>query len=144
MHELGVVFHIADQITEVARENNVKKLYGVTLALGEVSTVIPDELMDVWNWNRKKTELLNECELKIEKIDAVSFCEDCEKEYPTVKYGRNCPYCGGGDTYLVTGNEVILKEVVAEKSEASSEEAKSDDAPIASDYVSADGMEMVD
>ena len=49
--------------------------------------------------------------LKIEKIDAVTFCEDCKKEYPTVKYGKTCPYCGGPNTYLVTGNELLIKEI---------------------------------
>ena len=48
---------------------------------------------------------------KIEEIPAVTFCEDCKKEYPTVQYGKICPYCGSPNTYLVRGNEMIIKEI---------------------------------
>jgi len=44
----------------------------------------------------------------------VTFCEDCKQEYETVAHGKTCPHCGSENTYLVTGNEVILKEVIAD------------------------------
>ena len=31
----------------------------------------------------------------------------------TVRYGRICPYCGSGNTFLVTGNEYNSKEIEA-------------------------------
>ena len=58
MHELGVVFHIADSVVKVAEENQARKVHTVTLEIGEVSTVIPDYLIDVWNWNCKRGPLL--------------------------------------------------------------------------------------
>ena len=115
MHELGIVFHIAKQVEEVAAENDVKHISKVVLQIGEVSTVIPDYLLDVWNWNCKKSEVLKDCELAIETIHAVTFCEDCKQEYGTVEHGKICPHCGSENTYLVTGNEVMLKEVVADE-----------------------------
>ena len=33
--------------------------------------------------------MTEEAELKIEQIDAVTFCEDCGQEYPTVAHGRD-------------------------------------------------------
>jgi len=115
MHELGIVFHIAKQVEEVAAENNVKHINEVVMQVGEVSTVIPDYLMDCWAWNCKKSEVLRDCKLTCEKIHAVTFCEDCEQEYGTVEHGKICPHCGSENTYLVTGNEVMLKEVVADE-----------------------------
>ncbi len=111
MHELGVVFHIADSVEKIARQNNVDHIRRVTLELGEVSTVIPDYLIDVWNWNCTKHDLFKDCLLTVEKIPAVTFCTDCQKNYGTVKYGKICPYCGSENTYLVTGNELIIKEI---------------------------------
>ena len=58
MHELGVVFHIADSLAKIAEENHVARISRVTLQLGEVSTVVPEYLTDVWNWNCKRTPLL--------------------------------------------------------------------------------------
>ena len=114
MHELGIVFHVTKQVEEVANQNNVKHISEVVLSIGEVSTVIPDYLIDCWAWNSKKYPRLEGSKLTCETIKAVTFCEDCQKEYETVAHGKTCPYCGSENTYLVTGNEVILKEVIAE------------------------------
>ena len=111
MHELGVAFHVIREVNGIAKENGVGKINSVTLQLGEVSTVIPEYLTDVWQWAVKKETVLKDAELKIERIDAVTFCEDCRREYPTVRYGKTCPYCSGGNTYLVRGNEFIIKEI---------------------------------
>ena len=111
MHELGVVFHIADSVEKIAVENEAEHIRKVVLEIGEVSTVIPEYLLDVWNWNCKRTKMLYDCELVIEKIDAVTFCQGCEKTYSTVEHGKVCPFCGSEETYLITGNEVNIKEI---------------------------------
>jgi len=113
MHELGVVFHVIDQIEELADENQLREVSTVTLQLGEVSSVIPSYLIDCWNWAVKKHELMKDCALHVEKIDAVTYCEDCQKTYETVKYGKTCPHCGSGHTYLIQGNEFLIKEIEA-------------------------------
>ena len=46
MNELGIVFYIADKVLAVAEQNNVKHVQKVILELGEVSTVIPEYLID--------------------------------------------------------------------------------------------------
>lgn len=111
MHELGLVFHCIKEVNEIAASNRVSRINSVTLQIGEVSTIINEYFEDCWKWAIKKEPLLKDSTLKIEKIDALTFCEDCKKEYPTVKYGKTCPYCGGPHTYLVTGNELLIKEI---------------------------------
>lgn len=111
MHELGVVFYVIDDVKNVAALNNIEHVHSVTLEIGEVSTVIPEYLTDCWNWAVKKQDILNDCILRIERIDAVTFCEDCKKTYPTVKYGKVCPHCGSEKTFLIQGNEFNIKEI---------------------------------
>ena len=113
MHELGVVFHIMDSLEEVAKENRLTQIQSVTMEVGEVSTVIPDQLQDCWTWAAKKRELFAECEMLVERLPAVTFCEGCRQEYPTVAHGRICPYCGSEKTYLLRGNELNIKEISA-------------------------------
>ena len=114
MHELGVVFPVIKTVEEVAKENDITEIKSVTLEIGEVSTVIEDYLRKCWKWSvEKKSELLKETELIVEKIKAITFCEDCEKTYATVEFGKKCPYCGSLKTYLVTGNEFNIKEIEA-------------------------------
>lgn len=113
MHELGIVFKIIDDIEEVGKENSLTQVSSVTLQIGEVSTVIPTYIIDCWRWAADRTELMRGSELRVETIDAVTYCEDCEKNYPTVQYGKICPHCGSESTYLLTGNEVAIKEIEA-------------------------------
>ena len=114
MHELGVVFLVSDSVVKVAEQNNVQRVHSVTLEIGQVSTVIPEYLEDIWKWNCKRVPMLNDCELIIEQIHAITRCEDCEKTYDTVPQGRICPYCGSERTFLVTGNEFNIKEIAVE------------------------------
>ena len=114
MHELGVTFHIMDHLEKVAIENKVTHIRKVTLELGEVSTVIESYLQNCWTWAAQKRPLFNESELVVETLTAVTYCEDCQKTYPTVEHGRICPHCGSEHTYLLQGNEFNSKEIEVE------------------------------
>lgn len=114
MHELGVVFHISDSVVKIAQENHAEKVHSVTLEIGEVSTVIPEYLLDVWKWNCKRVPLLEDCELLVERIPAVTYCDSCSKTYATVPQGKICPHCGSDKTWLQTGNEVNIKDITIE------------------------------
>lgn len=111
MHELGVVFHCIKEINAIAAENGVDRISSVTIQIGEVSTVIPYYFEDCWNWAVKKETVLKDASVVIEKIDAITHCNGCGQNYPTVEYGKKCPYCGSDDTFLVTGNEIMIKEI---------------------------------
>ena len=113
MHELGIVFHIIKSVEEIGAQNELTKVSSVTLEIGEVSGIVPAYLTDCWKWAAAKSELLAGSELKVEQIDAVTYCEACGKTYPTVQYAKICPHCGSDKTYLVTGNEVSIKEIEA-------------------------------
>lgn len=111
MHELGVVFSVIKMVEEIAKENDVTEISSVTVELGEVSSVIDHYLMDCWKWAIKKHEIMKDCELVIEKLTAITYCEDCDKQYKTIEHGKTCPYCGSEHTYLLQGNEFNLKQV---------------------------------
>lgn len=111
MHELGVVFHCIKEVNKIAAENGVSRVNSVTVEIGEVSTILPDLFEDCWNWAVKKETVLKDAKVIIETLPAVTHCENCLKDYPTVQYGKTCPYCGSGETYLLTGNELSIKQI---------------------------------
>ena len=73
MHELGIIIHISKTLKEVAEENEVTKIGSVTLEIGEVSGIVPEYLLDCWDYYRKKSDLLSESELRIETLPAVTM-----------------------------------------------------------------------
>lgn len=111
MHELGVTFYVIRDVKKVAEENQVDKIDFVTLEIGEVSGVIHEQLIDCWDWAKKRESVTENAELKIETLKAVTFCEDCKQEYGTVEHGKTCPHCGSENTYLLRGNEFNIKEI---------------------------------
>lgn len=113
MHELGIVFHIIKSVERVAAENDLERVSAVVLELGEVSGVVPDYLTDCWKWAAAKTELVEGSELRIEMLPAMTRCDGCGRDYPTVAHGKTCPHCQSGNTWLLTGNEVNIKEIEA-------------------------------
>ncbi len=113
MHELGTIHYVIDTVEKLAVENQLTKIGSVTLEVGEVSGIIPHFLSDYWEYAKKKTTYLQDAELKIETIQAVTYCQDCGKTYPTLEFAKICPYCKSENTFLVTGNEYIIKEVEA-------------------------------
>ncbi len=112
MHELGIIFHIIDELKVIAKENNVKHINSVTLEVGEVSTLIPSYLEDCWIWAvHKEDDVIKDCKLKIEVVRAETFCTNCGKTFETVRYAKVCPYCKSDHTYLIKGNEKTIKEI---------------------------------
>lgn len=123
MHELGIVFHIIRTVEDACRDNAILRVSSVTLQLGEVSGVVPHYLEDAWRWASNKNSLVAGAELKVEEIPAVTYCEDCKKTYETVKHGKTCPYCGSARTYLVQGQEVMVKEIETPDEQLSRDDA---------------------
>ena len=111
MHELGIVFHIIKEVKQVAEENGCMLISKVSLNIGEVSTVVPYYLEDCWKWAVDKEDMMRGCVLEINTIDALTHCEGCGRDYPTIKYGKTCPHCGSTQTWLLRGNEVEIKEI---------------------------------
>ena len=113
MHELGLVSHVIKTIEDLCEEQDLSQVSSVTLQIGEVSGIIPEYLDDCWKWSVEKTEKMKGCELKWEQLKAVTYCETCGSKYETVKYAKICPDCGSDNTYLLCGNEFIIKEIEA-------------------------------
>lgn len=111
MHELSIVFEVIDQVEELAKKNHVKEVTGLTMELGEVSTVIPDYFRDCFNWAIKKSTYMKNCKVEIIVLKASSFCKDCKETFDTTVYGKECPHCHKTNTYLLSGDEISIRDI---------------------------------
>ena len=115
MHELGLVNYVVKEVSKIAEDNNVSKIRSVTLEFGEVSGIVTSYLYNYWDWYTKKFPIFEGSELKCEEIPAVTWCDDCKITYSTIKYGKICPHCGSGKTWLLRGNEMRIKQIEVEE-----------------------------
>ncbi|MBQ6419510.1 MAG: hydrogenase maturation nickel metallochaperone HypA [Clostridia bacterium] len=114
MHEMGIVLHLAKTLDETAEQERLTRIGKVVLQVGEVSGIMTDLFTDAWEYFKGRHPVLKDSELVLETIPAVTWCDACKREYPTVQYGKECPYCHSGETWLLRGNECIIKEIEAE------------------------------
>ncbi len=114
MHEMGIVIHLAKTLDELAEEHHITRIGSVTLSVGEVSGIVNDLFIDAWEYFKKKHPILSDSELRMEVIPAVTHCDGCGEDYETVAHGKICPHCGSKETWLIQGNECIIKEIEAE------------------------------
>lgn len=113
MHELGIVINVLEQVDAVAAENKAEKVLKVTMEVGEVSTIVPELFIDAFNWAKKRTAYLKEAELEMIIIEGRTYCRNCGETYKTTEFGKKCPHCGSFDTYLLTGDQVVIKDIAA-------------------------------
>ena len=111
MHELGIVMHVIKQVEAVAEENEVEQVTALNMEVGEVSSIVPDLFRDCFEWAKKKTKLMRDTQLNLIVLEAVSYCNACKSTYKTTEHAKVCPVCGSDDTYLVTGNEINIKDI---------------------------------
>lgn len=118
MHELSVVSHVIKIVEELAEEQGIEDIAAVRLEFGEVSGIVPEYLARCWNWSVKQGHpVLSNAEFDWEITPAVTICMDCKKTYETVRYGKTCPYCSSGKTFLLQGNGINIKELVVREKE---------------------------
>ncbi len=114
MHEMGIIVHLAKTLDQLAADNGLSRIGSVTVQVGEVSGIVTDLFTEAWEYFTRKRPVLDGSVLKLETIPAVTYCDGCGRNYETVKYGRTCPHCGSTETWLIQGNECIIKEIEAE------------------------------
>ena len=126
MHELGIVVKVLEQVDAAAEEYRVEKILKVTMEVGEVSTIVPDLFTDAFDWAKKKTRFAQDAELEMIIIEGRTYCKSCGETYRTTEHGKKCPHCGSYETYLLTGDQVIIKDIGAVFGEEQAEQSKSD------------------
>jgi len=110
MHELGIMQNIVDTVQDYARKNNVSKVVKVMLEVGQVSGVVPESLEFCFEVCTKQT-MLEGALLEIERIVAVGKCKTCEEGFDLLTHSFSCPKCGGTDWEMISGRELIIKEL---------------------------------
>ena len=88
MHEMGIVYHVADEVEKIAAQNDICHIGSVTLQIGEMTGVIFDYMSDLWGWVSDKSSLLKGSRLLYEQIPAGS-ARTAEAGIPSLSRGTN-------------------------------------------------------
>lgn len=112
MHELGIMYHIVEQVLNVSKVNNLTEVEAIVLQVGELSSVIPRYLEKCYPAAIDNT-FLKDTKLEIEILPANGMCPNCHKVYPLLVNKNICPYCFDDNPEVISGKEFYLKEIRA-------------------------------
>lgn len=112
MHELGIVIEVVKQVEDFAVENKLKEIEKLVLQVGELSSMVPKYIEDVYPIAVEHTSLRN-TKLEIEMLPGLGTCKDCNFGYNLVLNKNTCPMCGSSNYLVISGTEFMIKEVHA-------------------------------
>jgi hydrogenase nickel incorporation protein HypA/HybF len=96
-----------NQINGIARQHHADKVTKVTLHIGPLSGVEPQLLMQAFPLASAGT-IASDAALVIEARPIRVYCRRCEKESEATINRLICVHCGGYQTQVISGDEMLL------------------------------------
>jgi hydrogenase nickel incorporation protein HypA/HybF len=114
MHELSVTENILDIAVRYAAQNEAKRVTGLYLVIGRLSSIVDDSVQFYWDIVSKDT-LCAGSTLHFERVPATLHCLDCGGEYTLESELIPCPACGSARVRVTTGEQFYLDSIEIEK-----------------------------
>lgn len=121
MHELSMADAIVKTAIEVAEKNDAQQITEVTIEIGELTLLNPEQLKFMVGVLSEDT-ILEEAEIIIEAIPIEIKCKSCDFEGPVPSDELdhfvpivNCPECEGQNIEIIKGRECNVKTIKIEK-----------------------------
>lgn len=110
MHELSLCEDLLNQVTAIAAQHRAQRIASITVRIGPLSGIEPLLLESAFTISRTGT-LAEEAELFMERQPVRVLCRHCGAESDASPCNLTCGECGGYDTQLLSGDELILARV---------------------------------
>jgi hydrogenase nickel incorporation protein HypA/HybF len=113
MHELSIAGSLFDILQNIAKENNLKKIYKVTILAGRMRQLVPTA-MEMAFAAVTAGSLAEGAELEIEFVPVKMRCVACSEEFSVVRNVFICPSCESARLEVLQGDELIVKNIEGE------------------------------
>jgi len=110
MHEMSIVMGIIKIAEAEAEKAKVDQFSAINLEIGTLAGIEFDALDFVWEVAVQKT-VLEKAKRKIDKINALAKCSDCDTKYPIDFIHDSCPKCGSFLKIILQGKELRVKSL---------------------------------
>lgn len=111
MHEIGVLDKAIKQIRNVASENGIASIKGVTFQVGEASGYLTRFFEEYFPIMTEGDPLFADCKLNILVTKAEAICLDCHSLYNVMAQKGKCPKCGSREKQMIGGQEFLVKDL---------------------------------
>ena len=112
MHETAIMGRIVGIAVRHAKSNGCTKVSKLVVQVGQLSGVVPESLQFCFPMFCEET-ILDGAVLEIEAVPARGVCRECSNEYNLVLAEFQCPCCKSDKWEIISGKELLLKEIEA-------------------------------
>ena len=113
MHELSLSSAVVGTVVKHAHGRPVTE---VNLKVGALRQVIPDSLQFYFEFVSRGT-VCEGARLEQELVPAVLRCEPCQRQWGIEIPAFRCPFCGGSDVVVHSGEEFLVESIEVEEVE---------------------------
>ncbi len=110
MHEMSIAQSVLEIIEESIGNPPRKSLRSVTVAVGELTAVVPDSLQFCFEALIAETPYQG-TELIIRHMPLNGYCRDCHYKFSIKNYNFSCPACQSGSIEVTGGQELNVTEL---------------------------------
>lgn len=110
MHELSITENLVRILQEQGTSQNFSKVLKVHLEIGALSTIEPDSIVFCFDIIAKET-IAEGAVIEISRVPAVAKCRICHAQCEITAYGESCNSCGSIDLEVLSGKDMIVKNV---------------------------------
>ena len=121
MHELSMAQGIINAVLDTAKENNATEVNEVTIEVGRLAMIIPEQLEFILGVLIENT-IMEDAKVNFEEIPAEIECHDCDFHGEAVLDDSDhyaplvkCPECDSLSVEVLNGKDIVVKNIVIEK-----------------------------
>lgn len=112
MHEVGLLYTIADTASRYAEENHASSVESISLDIGELAGVLPDIFTEYFDYVAGQYAKLSHAKLRIHMIPGEAMCTRCGSMYNVMKNEGVCPSCGERGKRILSGQNLLIRNIV--------------------------------
>ncbi len=113
MHELPVTQSILEIALKHAQKADAKRIVGLHILMGELSTLVDDSIQFYWDLIAENT-IAQGAMLHFERVPAELQCMACSGKFTPNGREFSCPVCGSLNVKVISGEEFSLEAIDVE------------------------------
>ena len=110
VHELSLCDDLLSQVVAIAQQHQAQSVESITINLGALAGIEPS-LLDTAFSLLKTGTVAELAELIIHHTPVIISCPHCNTDSEVNSNRLLCPVCQSTDTFLISGDEMILASV---------------------------------
>jgi len=110
VHEFGLAQEIFRIVIAAALRNRATEVRKVVVVAGAMRAIVESQLAFHFTVIARGS-IAEGAQLVVETLPARGRCPGCESEFDAPEFDLACPRCGGAETTLIQGGELLVKEI---------------------------------